>query len=420
MAEHGGFVSDNTRSGPGLRFLLGLSAFGLWASTLVTALIFMGRGGGDYGAAMAMGLLLLACLAVAGAALVLFGLYIVFARPWRLADGKERKLFVLHAWLAGVVLFVGGGSVASFYLEDARSERTLRQGEHQNQIVEAITKDDTQDVERELKLCGDLCADDTWVEEAVDRRASHVLAWQLSRLDKAHYQHLYTERSNKRGCQGGSLFDIPMPVSGLAGLRYQPEVVQALQPLWTADDFHAALWGAAAGDHPEGMQALIKAGADPSRPMLSAKEGSLILVATGRGGEHVLAWLAKQGYRVDAASQRDLWLALIGWGQQTAAGTYRGRMESVLGSLIAMGANITPTSPESDPLRLASQKGDSILAKALMRHGASDAAWSPDDRKALAELMAQPEDDAMSQDSFHLQCNPFGMRDAEEAGTDRE
>ena len=413
-------MSDNTRSNAGLRFLSGLSALGLWVSILVAALIFLGRGSGGYGAAMAMGLILLACLVTAGAALVLFGLYVVFARPWRLADGKERKLFVVHAWLAGAVLLVGGGSVASFYLEDAKSERTLRQGEHWSQINDAITSDNTQDFERELKLCGDLCKDDTWVEEAVDRRASRVLAWQLSHIDKTQYQRLYAERSNKRGCQGGSLFDLPMPVSGLAGLRYQPDLIQALQPFWTPTDLHAALWGAAAGDHPEGMQALIKAGADPSKPMVSAKEGTLILVATGRGGEHALAWLATQGYHVDANSQRDLWLALVNWGQQTAAGTYRERLDNMLGSLIAMGANLTPTNPENDPLRLASQKGDSILAKALMRHGASDAAWSPDDRKALAQLVAQPEDEAISQDNFHLQCNPFGLRDAEEAGTDRQ
>ncbi|SFS12124.1 hypothetical protein SAMN05216570_2616 [Dyella sp. OK004] len=414
-------MSDNTRSNAGLRFLLSLSVLGLWASILVTALIFMGRGGGDYGTAMAMGLLLLACLAVAGAALLLFGLYTVFARPWRLAAGAERKLFVVHAWLASVVLLVGGGSVARSYLEDLKSERSLRQGAHQNQIVDAITKDDTQDFERELKACGDLCADDTWVEEAVDRRALRVLAWQLSSLDKAQYQHLYTERSNKHGCQGGSLFDIAMPVSGLAGLRYQPEMISALQPFWTVDDLHAALWGAAAGDHPEGMQALIKAGADPSKPLSSAKEGSLILVATGRGAEHSLAWLATQGYHVDAASQHDLWMALIHWGNQTAAETYRGRMDSVLDSLIAMGASITPASPEGDPLRLALQESDSILAKALVRRGASDTSWSPDERKTLAELVAQSEEEeGMSQDSFHLRCNPFGLREVEEAGTDRE
>lgn len=413
-------MRDNTQSNVGLRLLLGLSVLGLWGSALVAALIFMGRSGGDYGTAMAMGLLLLACLIVAGGALVLFGLYTVLARPWRLASGTERKLFEVHAWLAGVVLLVGGAMLASFYVEDIRSERALRQGQHQNRIIEAITKDDTQEFERELKLCGDLCVDDTWVEEAVDRRATRVLAWQLNSLNKMQYQHLYSERSNKRGCQGGSLFDMTMPVSGLAGLRYQPEMIQALQPFWTADDLHAALWGAAAGDHVEGVRALIKAGADPSKPMASAKEGSLILTATGRGGERVLAWLATQGYHVDAASQRDLWLALIDWGNQTAMGTYRGRMDSVLGSLIAMGANVTPTSPENDPLRLAWEKGDSILAKALVRHGASDATWSPDDRKAFAELVAQSEDDGMSQDSFHLQCNPFGLREAEEAGTDRE
>lgn len=413
-------MSDNTRSSAGLRFLLNLSALGLWASTLVTALIFMVRGGGDYGTAMAMGLLLLGCLAVAGGALLLFGLYIVFARPWRLAAGKERKLFLMHAWLAGIVLLVGGGSLTSFYLEDIKSERSLRRGEHQNRIVEAISQDNIQDVERELERCGDLCADDTWVEEAVDRRASRVLAWQLSSLDKKQYQHLYTERSSKRGCQGGSLFDMPMPVSGLAGLRYQSEMIRVLQPFWTADDFHAALWGAAAGDHPEGMQALIRAGADPSKPLLSAKEGSLILVATGRGAEHALAWLATQSYHVDASSQRDLWLALIDWGNQTAAKTYRERLDSILGALITMGANLTPTRPEDDPLRLAWQKSDAILVKALVRHGASDAAWSPDDRKAFAELVDQSEDEGLSQDNFHLQCNPFGLREAEEAGTDRE
>lgn len=413
-------MTDNTQSNAGLRFLLGLSVLGLWASALVAGLVFMGRGGGDYGTAMAMGLLLLASLVVAGGALLLFALYTVFARPWRLAAGAERNTFVMHAWLAGAVLLVGGSSLANFYLEDIRNERTLRQGEHQNQIVDAITKDDTQDFERELKLCGDLCVDDTWVEEAVDRRASRVLAWQLNSLDKKQYQHLYSGRSNKRGCQGGSLFDIPMPVSGLAGLRYQPEMIHALQPFWTADDLQAALWGAAAGDHLEGVQALIKAGADPSKPMLSAKEGNLVLAATGRGGEHVLTWLAAQGYQVDAASQRDLWLALIDWGHQTADETYRGRMDSVLGSLIAMGAHITQESPENDPLRLAWKDGDAILAKALVHHGASDAAWSPDDRKALAELVTQPEDDDLSKDSFHLKCNPFGLREAEEAGADRD
>jgi hypothetical protein len=412
-------MRDNTQSNTALRFLLGLSVLGLWASALVAAFVFMGRGG-DYGAAMTMGLLLLGCLAAAGGALLLFGLYTVFARPWRLAAGTERRVFAVHAWLAGIVLLTGGGLLASFYLEDIRSERTLQLGEHQSRIVEAITKDDIQDFERELKLCGDLCTDDTWVEEAVDRRASRVLAWQLNSLDKKQYQHLYSGRSNKRGCQGGSLFDISMPVSGLAGLRYRPEIIQALQPFWTADDFQAALWGAAAGDHLEGVQALIKAGADPSRPMLSAREGGLILAATGRGAEHVLAWLAAQGQHVDTASQRDLWSALIGWGHQTATGTYRGRMDSVLGSLIAMGVSIRPTGPENDPLRMAWKDGDSILAKALVRHGASDAAWSPDDRKAFEELVAQPEDDAMSKDNFRLQCNPFGLREAEEAGADRE
>lgn len=413
-------MRDNTQSNGGLRFLLGLSVLGLWASALVSALVFMGRGRGDYGTAMALGLLLLASLVVAGGALLLFTLYTVFARPWRLAAGAERKMFVMHAWLAGAVLLVGGSSLASFYLDNIRSERNLRQGEHQNRIVDAITKDDTQDFESELKLCGDLCAGDTWVEETVDRRASRVLAWQLNSLDKTQYQHLYSERSEKRGCQGGSLFDIAMPVSGLAGLRYRPEMIQALRPFWTADDLQAALWGAAAGDHLEGVQALIKAGADPAKPMLSAKEGNLILAATGRGGEHVLAWLAAQGYHVDAASQRDLWLALIDWGHQTADGTYRGRMDGVLGSLIAMGANIKPASPDNDPLRLAWKDGDAILARALVRRGASDAAWSPDDRKAFAELVAQPEDDDLSKDSFHLKCNPFGLREAEEAGADRD
>lgn len=414
-------MSDNTQSNAGLRFLLGLSVLGLWASALVTVMIFMSRGGGDYGTAMAMGLLLLACMVVAGGALLLFGLYTVFARPWRLAAGAERKLFSVHAWLAGIVLLVVGGSAASFYLADLKSERNLKRGEHQNRIVEAITKDDTQDFEHALKLCGDLCADDTWVEEAVDLRAPRVLAWQLSKLDKTRYQRLYTERSDKHGCQGGSLFDISMPVSGLAGLRYQPETIQALQPFWTADDLYAALWGAAAGDHPEGMQVLIKAGADPLRPPASAKEGSLILAAAGRGAEHVLTWLATQGYRIDSASQRELWIALIEWGNHTAAETYRGRMDSVLGSLITMGASITPASPENDPLRLALQKSDSILAKALVRRGASDAAWSPEDRKAFDELVAlSEEEEGMSQDSFHLRCNPFGLRDVEEAGTDRE
>lgn len=75
-------------------------------------------------------------------------------------------------------------------------------------------------------------------------------------------------------------------------------------------------------------------------------------------------------------------MALIDWGNNTAAETYRGRMDSVLSSLIAVGASITPASPEGDPLRLAWEKGDSILAKALVRRGASDAAWSPDERKA--------------------------------------
>ncbi|MFC4763007.1 hypothetical protein [Dyella koreensis] len=414
-------MSDNTRSNAGFRFLLGLSSLGLWGSILVTALIFMGRGGGDYGTGMAMGLLLLACLAVAGGALLLFGLYTVGARPWRLAAGAERKAFVVHAWLAGVVLLVGGSSVARSYLEDLKSAHTRKQAEHQYKIVEAITKDDTQDFASQVNLCGDLCAGDTWVEEAVDRRASGVLAWQLSSLNKAQYQHLYTERSSKRGCQGGSMFDMSMPVSGLAGLRYQPEMIRALEPFWTADDLHAALWGAAAGDHPEGMQALIEAGADPSKPSSSAKEGSLILAAAARGAEHTLAWLATRGYHIDAATQRDLWMVLIDWGNNTAAETYRGRMDNVLSSLIAMGASITPASPASDPLRLALEKGDSILAKALVRRGASDAAWSPDERKAFAELVAQSEEEeGMSQDSFHLRCNPFGLREAEEAGTDRE
>jgi hypothetical protein len=414
-------MSDKGRTNLGLWTLFTLAMLGIWLPIMGLAILLLGRGN-SLGDAYAFAFAIILFGIIEALAILLFIVYAVLARPWK-KPGKERWLFILHAWIAGIVLVVGGGFFGQIELGAYQQEQSVKQQDHWNRINESLRSDDPLAFENELKACGSQC-NDPWIEEAVDLRAPKSLALQLRSLDKAKYQALYAKPSNKSGCQNAALFDMSLPLAGLAGMRYKPDVIKLLQPYWAQADLNAALWGATAGDHVAGMQALVDAGADihsldPAKPQ-SGKD--LVWVATRRGAVGALKWLAQQGVRVDQShadgSPGDLVKALVDWSDQTSVAIYQTKVDELVETLAGMGAQLAPAG--GGPLRTVLEEQKVRLAKALIHHGADPAALAPDQRAKLTQLLTQPDDqDALSIDDFHLKCNPFGVNDASEQGTDR-
>ena len=378
---------------PILPVMLVAAALGLWLPLLLVAVLLI-DGSGDYGAAMAFGVVAVFSLKVGVAAIALLVAYAAMAKPWR-RRGRATNFFWLQV-PAAILVCIGVAAVLPGYLADAeRQARETQNDDRFRQLVRALEKDDVDRFSELLISCGKDC-DGPWLDNAVAYDAPRSVGFLLKNVTAAAYRKpSYIEPRDRSGCINDALYNIPLSLAGFVGLHNNPAITTQFLPLWDRADLQQALHGAAAGDHVDLMEDLVTRGADPHEQTPGDPYRGLIPAALRGGAVHALNWLAKNHVRVRTdEDQTEAWHSLSMWIGNTSPQVSSQRLDAILDAMKHLGADpAPPASVVIQPLNESVHSigpADGILAAALIRHGAHPEYLPQDLRRVLNDDLARP------------------------------
>lgn len=392
-------------------FLLNLALFAaalcLWGPLLLFALLWMGRGG-ESAYFLAVALFQVSAYACPAGALVV-ALYAAVVRPWRRPAAN-----VWFFWTQVAAVVAIGIAAGAFALDDwhdrrqhAAQQRAADEASAQEQQMDdALRKDDVAAFASHYQACGEYCARQRWTRQAVAAEAPRILAFLLKDAAPAGPAVSWGEAENDGICKDGAYYEGYLSIAALAGAKGNQAIIDQLLPLWNREQVQQAFDGAAMGNQVATMQRLLQHGADPQR---KRKEDTLtgepvddaMTFAAGTGAADALRWLAEHGARPDGETTL-LWASFNDWVGHSPAEVWTGRLDAVLDALDKLG--VEPTHNRSQPLWPAIDAGNTRLIHALVRRGARPADVEDSGRQAqLQTLLAGPADALGRADGQNMQ-----------------